>query len=141
MSEAAVGIAGAMRRLARVASAVLLAACTSHMGTGLPVTPQPSVLLTLSGNGSATSTAFDASGLSIDFAYTFACSSPGSAGDFAIHFYAATMAYPTPPAVPVDVQGTSGSATTTQWFNGAGGPFHFAVDSACTWTVTVLGKP
>ena len=63
--------------------AVLLGACTSHMGTGLPVTPQPSILLTLSGSGAASSAAFEASGLSIDFAYTYVCGS-SSTGHFAI---------------------------------------------------------
>jgi hypothetical protein len=103
--------------------------------------PSPSpvgqTLLSSKGTGLATSDPFAASGDAVDVTYDFTCTAEDS---FTINFYGAG-ASPILPDVLVSDFGTQGSGTTTEYLNGATGPFTIEVDTPCTWSITVLGQP
>lgn len=101
--------------------------------------PKPVVLLSLSGSGIKNSKTFNSSGDSVDVVYTFNCSSFGSQGNFIVDFYGASDFGPDFPDGIVNELAKSGSNTTTEYLNGATGPFHVSMNSECKWTVKVIG--
>jgi hypothetical protein len=103
--------------------------------------PTPRVLLSLSGNGIKTTKSFRASGDSVDLVYAFNCAAFGSQGNFAVMFYGASLGGPALPDILVNALAAKGSDTSTEYLNGAPGPFHLAINSECAWTVKVTGTP
>jgi len=100
-------------------------------------TPVGTTLLAIAGTGNKTTDPFHASGDSVDVTYSYNCAAPGS---FTINFYG-TNGSPQLPDVLTDEFGTKGSDTKTENLNGAAGPFHLEVNTACAWTVKVVGRP
>jgi hypothetical protein len=103
--------------------------------------PTPPTLLSISGSGIKTSKTFSWSGGSVDLTYTFNCSNFGSQGNFQIYFYGASILGPTVPDILANDLAAKGGDTTTEYLNGATGPFHLEVNSECNWTVAVTGMP
>jgi len=103
--------------------------------------PTPPTLLSISGSGIKTSKTFSWSGGSVDLTYTFNCSNFGSQGNFQIYFYGANSFDPTLPDILANDLAKSGGDTTTEYLNGATGPFHMEMNSECKWTVKVVGMP
>ena len=133
------GATGNAAPAASAAPAAVTAAATPVVAGG--------TLLAVKGTGNQTSSSFQASGASVNVNWTYNCASasvaPGSSagsGTFSLNFYGAEGS----PALSdqlVSEFGASDSGTTNEPLNGAKGPFHFEVDSDCTWSVTVLGAP
>jgi len=103
--------------------------------------PTPGTLLSISGSGIKSSKEFAASGDSVDVTYTYNCSSFGAEGNFIINFYGANSLGPDIPDGIANDLGMSGGDTSTEYLNGATGPFHLEVNSECKWTVKVIGMP
>jgi hypothetical protein len=100
-------------------------------------TPGGTSLLSIKGTGPTTSDPFQASGTSVDVAYTFTCPAEDS---FTLNFYG-TNASPLLPDVLASEFSTTGSDTANEPLNGNTGPFTFEIDSPCAWTVEVTGTP
>jgi hypothetical protein len=98
----------------------------------------PTTLLTLSGNGIKDSKPFTASGDGADLAYTFDCTSHGSAGHFALSVYDRS-------GLSLDAVNytlaKSGKDSETIYLANTAGPYHLAINSECAWSVTVTGTP
>lgn len=75
----------------------------------------------------------------MDVTYTFNCSNFGSEGNFQIYFYGANL-FGIPDILANDLA-KKGGDTTTEYLNGATGPFHLEMNSECKWTVKVIGMP
>ena len=126
-----------------------LAACKGHVApTEATITAAPEVteaaptptpvgttLVSLTGKGDMTSDDFQASGDSVDVAFSYDCPTDSS---FTINFYG-TNGSPVLPDVITDEFGTQRSDTITEPLNGATGPFHFDVTTTCSWSVKVVG--
>jgi hypothetical protein len=95
-------------------------------------------LLTLSGSGVRDSQPFTASGDRADVAYTFDCTSYGSAGYFALSIYDRNGV--TLEAVNYRLA-RSGKDSETIYLSNTAGPFHLAINSDCAWSVIVTGTP
>ena len=110
-----------------------------------PSIPAPAAtaktLLAITGNGIKTSKSFRASGDSVDVTYSFNCAAFGSQGNFQIMFYGASALGPTMPDILANALAAKGSDTTTEYLNGATGPFHVEINSECSWSVRVIGTP
>lgn len=100
-------------------------------------TPGSASLLSMKGTGPATSDEFNASGTSVDVAYTYTCPAEDS---FTLNFYG-TNGSPVLPDVIASEFGASGSATVNEPLNDTTGPFTVEIDSSCDWTVEVTGTP
>lgn len=106
-------------------------------------TPLPSgvTLLEVSGTGTQTSKEFHASGESVAVSWTYQCAAAsGGSGTFALYFYGAEGV----PALSDELTngfGTDGDDAVAEPLNGNTGPFTLEVDSGCSWTVKVVGKP
>ncbi|MGO9177748.1 MAG: hypothetical protein ACLQBX_02655 [Candidatus Limnocylindrales bacterium] len=131
--------AGATGNAASAAPAAVTAAATPVVAGG--------TLLAVRGTGNKTSSSFQASGASVNVNWTYNCASasvaPGASagsGTFSLNFYG-TEGSPALSDQLVSEFGATDSGTTNEPLNGAKGPFHFEVDSDCTWSVTVLGAP
>ena len=81
--------------------------------------------------------AVSASGDSVDVTYDYTCTECGQ-------LHAQLLRDPRSALLP-DVLAKrirhDGSGTTTESLNGATGPFHVEVDSACAWSIEVVGTP
>jgi hypothetical protein len=111
-------------------------ATATPASTDTPV-PTPKVLLTFEGSGIKSSEPFAASGDSVDLAYTFDCSAFGSSGNFAVTFYDQNGLA----ADSVKELAKSGKDTSIVYIANTAPPYHVEVNSPCTWTITVTGKP
>ena len=74
---------------------------------------------------------FQASGDGVGVTYDYKCT---AADSFTINFFG-TNGSPLLPDVITSEFDTNGSSTATENLNGATGPLHVEVDSACTWSV------
>jgi hypothetical protein len=102
-----------------------------------PVT-RPTTLLTLSGSGVKDSQPFTASGDKADLAYTFDCTSHGSAGHFTQSLYDRNGV--TLDAVNYTLA-ESDKDSETIYLSNTAGLYHLSINSDCAWSVTVTGTP
>lgn len=93
--------------------------------------PQPTTLLTTTGNGIKATTEFT-TGDSWNLTYTFDCSGFGSSGNFAVTEY--TTGEMT--GILVNALAASGQDTVPVY---DAGRHHLEVNSECDWTLTVVG--
>jgi len=100
--------------------------------------PSGSTLLSIKGTGAKTSDDFHASGDSVDVEYSYAC---GANDSFTASFFGASESPVLPDILVGSDAGASDSSITTENLNGKPGPFHIEIDSACAWSVTVVGAP
>ena len=123
--------------------AVATVAAIAQPSSPPPVAPAATTktLLAITGNGIKTSKSFRASGDSVDVTYSFNCAAFGSQGNFQIMFYGASALGPTMPDILANALAAKGSDTTTEYLNGATGPFHVEINSECGWSVKVIGTP
>ena len=120
-------------------SAAVTPAPTQAAATPAPTQAAAVTLLSLTGNGIKTSKSFSATGDSVDVVYTFNCASFGQTGNFQIMFYGASPFGPTMPDILANALALKGGDTTTEYLNGASGPFHVEINSECAWAVKVVG--
>ena len=97
----------------------------------------PKALLTFEGSGIKSSEPFTASSDSVDLAYTFDCSAFGSSGNFALTFYDQNGLA----LASVKELAPSGKDTSIVSISNTAPPYHVDVNSQCTWTITVTGRP
>lgn len=100
--------------------------------------PSGSALLSIKGTGPKTSDDFHASGESVDVEYSYTC---GANDSFTASFFGASESPVLPDILVSSDTGASDSSITTENLNGKTGPFHLEIDSACEWTVKVIGEP
>jgi len=100
--------------------------------------PSGSTLLSIKGTGPKTSDDFHASGDSVDVEYGYTC---GANDSFTASFYGASESPVLPDILVSSDTGASDSSITTEDLSGNTGPFHIEIDSACAWSVTVVGAP
>jgi len=100
--------------------------------------PSGSNLLAIKGTGAKTSDDFHASGDSVDVEYSYTC---GTNDSFTASFFGASESPVLPDILVSSDTGASDSSITTENLNGKTGPFHIEIDTACSWTVTVVGAP
>jgi hypothetical protein len=100
-------------------------------------TPGGTTLLSIKGTGPLTSEPFNASGTSVNVAYTYRCPTEDS---FTLNYYGAGVS-PVLPDVLASDFGANGSDTVNEPLNANTGPFTVEIDSACDWTVEVTGTP
>ena len=103
----------------------------------LPTTPPGAALLTLKGTGPQTSDPFTASGASVGVSYDYTCPTEDS---FTLNFYG-TNSSPLLPDELASDYGATGTNAVTEQLNGQTGPFTVEVDTACTWSIEVMGEP
>ncbi len=101
--------------------------------------PTAKTLLSFKGSGIKSSKPFHASGDSVDVVYTYNCSNFGFDGNFQVYFYGAGLFGG--PDIVVNELGMSGKSRTTEYLDGASGPFHIEVNSECNWSVVIVGTP
>lgn len=114
-------------------------AIPAEPGTGeeSPPAAPGGTLVSVQGSGTMTSDPFGASGETVDVMYEYTCS---EAASFTLNFYG-TYDSPLLPDVLVSEFGEGASGTATESLNGTTGPFTVEVDTACDWSVEVLGAP
>ena len=100
-------------------------------------TPGATTLVTIKGTGPLTSDAFQASGTSVEVAYTYTCPADDN---FTLNFYG-TNGSPVLADVLVTDYGTTGSDAVNEQLKGTTGPFTIEIDSPCDWTVKITGTP
>ena len=136
---AAIGASGGSKTAAP--SATPIAAAPAAASAAPAASVAPTTLLSLSGSGIKSSKSFSASGDSVDVAYAFDCANFGGSGNFQVMFYGASALGPTLPDILANALSAKGTDTTTEYLNGATGPFHIEINSECDWTVKVTGTP
>jgi hypothetical protein len=101
--------------------------------------PPPHVLLSFSGSGIENSAPFLVPG-QVTVKYSYDCSSTGSSGNFI-----ADLMYGNQSSLSSDDQsianelGTGGGQTTTIYPQDPGHDYYLAVNSECSWSITVTG--
>jgi hypothetical protein len=100
--------------------------------------PSGATLLSIKGTGPKTSDDFQAGGDSVDVKYDYTCA---AADSFSLDFYGANQSPLLPDNLVSSDQGQSDASITTENLNGMTGPFHIEIDTACEWSVEVIGEP
>ena len=139
-------VAGCGGTPAATTSSVAPASPAATTAAATPVVAGTTVFA-ISGSGNKTTASFQASGASVNVAWTYDCASasvaPGASagsGSFTLSFYG-TEGSPALSDQLASEFGATDSGTTNEPLNGATGPFHLEVDSDCTWSIKVLGTP
>lgn len=92
----------------------------------------PRVLLKLSGSGIQNSAPFAVSSSMLTVTYTYNCADDGGTGNFI-----ADITDGSDDQTVANALGAGGTTTTTVYPTDQGSDYHLAVNSECTWTVTV----
>ena len=128
----------ASRVLTTTAPAEVATSAATATSTAVPgVAATPQVLLSFSGNGIKNSQPFTASGDTVQVVYSFDCSAFGSQGNFQADLVGSDGL----PNSIANALAASGKDTTTIYLHGMSGPYHVEVNSECSWSLTVSGRP
>lgn len=120
------------------AAASAQAAPTSPATSAAAPIPASSVLVSLSGNGIQNSAPFVVNSSSVTAHYTYNCSAFGESGNFIASIIGGSPSNGTYDDETIaNVIGTGGSRTTTVYPQNQGSSYHLAVNSECSWSITL----